>query len=367
MGQYSVYEVLGVCSTRYVQYWVYPVHGRCSTRYIQYTVDAVHGVSSTRCMQYSVSSLLSVCCVQCLLMIMTWRYREKWLNFVFLGDARVEDEKQSAERDGGNHHEKLRPERFPSVTQYIIPDVAEWLPLWLIEIPIQWLLNPIWQVVPVISHILTYSSYPSHLHPTSLVVVHYSMILAQYKVLSFLSISPCHEHQSTLSTAYPKYSIHQVQQTPSTAYTKYSIHQVQHTPSTTYTKYNTYWVQHSLSTAHTEYSIHLVQHTQSIESTQDYLSSSHSHNYRSTSEWYLSFHCVSLQDQPPPASSPLELKENVTSSHSPSWVLTNWGIESRHLVCLCWTFSRLTATNCSSNLTQSWPLGGSPNSPDSSL
>jgi hypothetical protein len=35
---------------------------------------------------------------------MAWRDREGWLNFVFLGDCRVEGEK---ERDGADHHETL--------------------------------------------------------------------------------------------------------------------------------------------------------------------------------------------------------------------------------------------------------------------
>jgi hypothetical protein len=44
--------------------------------------------------------------------------------------------------------------------------------------------------------------------------------------MSSLSISPCHDQEYTLSTAYTEYSIHRGQQTPSTAYTVYSIHRV---------------------------------------------------------------------------------------------------------------------------------------------
>jgi len=52
----------------------------------------------TRCMLYSVYAVLGVCNTRCPLMIMTWRDREEWLNFVFCDDCRVVDEK---ERYGG--------------------------------------------------------------------------------------------------------------------------------------------------------------------------------------------------------------------------------------------------------------------------
>jgi len=46
----------------------------------------------------SVYAVPGVCCTHCQLMIMAWRDREGWLNFVFCDDAGVVDEK---ERDGG--------------------------------------------------------------------------------------------------------------------------------------------------------------------------------------------------------------------------------------------------------------------------
>jgi len=46
----------------------------------------------------SVYAVLGVCSTRCQLMIMAWRDREGWLNFVFCNDAWVVDEK---ERDGG--------------------------------------------------------------------------------------------------------------------------------------------------------------------------------------------------------------------------------------------------------------------------
>jgi len=43
-------------------------------------------------------TILGVSCTRCQLVIMTWRDREGWLNFVFRDDSRVVDEK---EKDGG--------------------------------------------------------------------------------------------------------------------------------------------------------------------------------------------------------------------------------------------------------------------------
>jgi len=42
--------------------------------------------------------------------------------------------------------------------------------------------------------------------------------------------SPCHDQESSPSTAYTEYSLHQVQHTLSTAYTAYCIHRVLHHP-----------------------------------------------------------------------------------------------------------------------------------------
>jgi len=45
MMQYSVYAVLGVCSTQCMQYSVYAVLGVCSTRCMQYSVYAALSVN----------------------------------------------------------------------------------------------------------------------------------------------------------------------------------------------------------------------------------------------------------------------------------------------------------------------------------
>jgi hypothetical protein len=118
------------------------------------------------------------------------------------------------------------------------------------------LLSPITHIVPLISHIRSYPPFRSYLHPSSLFVVHNCTIIAEYRVKSVLTISPCRDHELT----------------PRTAYTKYSIPQVQHT----------------LSSA----------------STQDCMSSHHSQELMLTFQCSYSFRRASLQDQPQPASSP---------------------------------------------------------------
>ena len=126
-----------------------------------------------------------------------------------------------------------------------------WVLICRVISPIWGLPNPIRQVVPLISHICSYPPHCSHLHPPSLFLIHNSTIIAEHKVKSSLSISPCHDHELTLST---------------------SIHQVQHTPNTAYT--------------------------------QDCLSSLHTHDYELTPECSFSFRRASLHDRLPPATSP---------------------------------------------------------------
>jgi len=91
------------------------------------------------------------------------------------------------------------------------------------------------------------------------------------------------------------------------------------------TEYSIHQVQYTLSTAYTE-----VQHTPSTASTPDCLSSLHSHDYELTPQCSFSFRRFSLQNRPPLASSPWQLKGKVTLSHSHGYELTNWWKESQH-------------------------------------
>jgi len=104
---------------------------------------------------------------------------------------------------------------------------------------------------PDFSYLLLSFTSCSSSSPISLFLVHNSTIIAEHKVKLSLSISPCRNHELTLST-----TIHRVQHTPSTVYTEFSIHRVQRASSTAYTKYTIHRVPHTRSTAYTEYSIH---------------------------------------------------------------------------------------------------------------
>ena len=70
-------------------------------RYMQFPAYTVLGGGRTRCMLYSVYDVLGVWCTRCQRLIMVWREREGWLNFVFLGDGRVQDEKERDEKRWG--------------------------------------------------------------------------------------------------------------------------------------------------------------------------------------------------------------------------------------------------------------------------
>src|SRR5258705_6452733 len=95
-------------------------------------------------------------------------------------------------------------------------------PIRQVRVPIRWVISPIWgllnpirQVVLLISHSRSYSPYRSHLHPPSPSFLSTTLPSSQeHKVKSSLSISPCHHHELTLSASYTERSIHRVQHTP---------------------------------------------------------------------------------------------------------------------------------------------------------
>jgi hypothetical protein len=155
--------------------------------------------------------------------------------------------------DGGNHHEKLGLKRIPCASQLTIADTAGTIPDpagkntdTRSSKPNQASRTPDFSY-PLVSSIFV---------PIFIPHLSFSTIIAEHKVKSSLSISPCNDHELTLSTAYTEYSIYRVQHTPSTAYT------------------------------------------------QDCLSSLHSHDHELTPECSFSFRRASLQDRPSPASSP---------------------------------------------------------------
>jgi len=205
---------------------------------------------------------------------------------------------------GGNHHEKLGLREFCVRVNWPCPIRQVRVPIQLELTPISGHRNPIRQVVPLISLFRSYPPYHSHLHPPS---------------LSFSSTTQPSLQNTKLS--HPSLSLHDMIM---------SWHRVQHTPSTA--------------------------------STQDCLSSLHSHDYELTPECSFSFRRTSLHDRPPLASSAWEPQGKVTLSHSHGCELTHWWIESRHQA-----RRPLTASKYSSNLTWSRPPMASPNSLDYGL
>jgi len=113
--------------------------------------------------------------------------------------------------DGGNHHEKLGLKRIPCASQLTIPDTAGTTP------------DPAGNNTDTrsskpnqASHTPDFS-YPlvsSIFVPIFIPHLSFSIIIAEHKVKSSLSIYPCYDHELTLSTAYTEYSVHRVQHTP---------------------------------------------------------------------------------------------------------------------------------------------------------
>jgi len=110
---------------------------------------------------------------------------------------------------GGNHHEKLGLKIISCASQFTIPDTAGTSPDSACNYtdtrssqP-----NPASRT-PDYSYPLVPSPSFSSSSPISLFLVHNSTIIAEHKVKSSLSISPCHDHELTLSVAYTEYSIH---------------------------------------------------------------------------------------------------------------------------------------------------------------
>jgi len=143
---------------------------------------------------------------------------------------------------GGNDHEKLGLKRISCASQFTIPDTAGTRPDPACNYTDTRSFQPNQECnytdtrssqptqasrTPDFSNPLVSSTSFSSSSPISPFLVHNSTIIAEPKVKSSLSISPCHHHELTPSTANTKYSIHRVQHTPSTASTQdclFSLH-----------------------------------------------------------------------------------------------------------------------------------------------
>jgi len=177
---------------------------------------------------------------------------------------------------GTNHQGKLGLKRILCGSQFTIPNTAGMSPDPACNSPRRGILNPIRQVGPLRSHTHLHSPHCSHFYPPSLCI-------SSTTLPSSLNTKLSH---SSLSLHAMIISWDRVQ-------------------------------------AYAEYSIHRVQHTLRTATTQECLSSLHSHDYRLTPECSFSFRHASIHNRPPSASSPSELKAKVTLSHSQGSELTN--------------------------------------------
>jgi len=113
--------------------------------------------------------------------------------------------------DRGNHHEKLGLTRNSCASQLTICDTAGASP-YLECNNTDTRSSQADQLgrTPDFPYPLVYSTSFTFSSPISHLLVHNSTIIAEHIVKSSCSISPCHDHEFTPSTAYTKYSIHQV-------------------------------------------------------------------------------------------------------------------------------------------------------------
>jgi len=118
-------------------------------------------------------------------------------------------------RDGATHHDEQGLERISCASQFTITYTAGMSPDWACNDTDTRSSHPkIVSCTPVFSFPLLSSTSFSSSSPISLILVHNSTIITEYKVKSSLSISPWQDHELTPSTAYAEYSIHRVQHIP---------------------------------------------------------------------------------------------------------------------------------------------------------
>jgi len=108
----------------------------------------------------------------------------------------------------GNHQEKLALERISRAIQFTIPDTAGTNPDCVCNYTDTRSTQPnAASRTTEFSNMIIITSFTSAF-PSSLFLVLNSTNIAEHKVKSSLSISPCHAHELTPSTAYTEYSIH---------------------------------------------------------------------------------------------------------------------------------------------------------------
>jgi len=116
---------------------------------------------------------------------------------------------------GGNHQEKLEIHRISFATQFTICDSSD-----IRHNPkcnnTDTKLSQFNQAscTPDFSYSLVFSISFSSLSAIALFLIHSCTIITEHEVISSLSIFPCHDEELTVSAAFSKCSIHQVQHSP---------------------------------------------------------------------------------------------------------------------------------------------------------
>ena len=104
--------------------------------------------------------------------------------------------------DGGNLHENLGLRRISCASQFTIPDAAGTIPDLADNNTTTRSSEPNQASrTPDFSGLLVSSISCSSSSLISLFLIHNSTIIAEHKVMSSLSISPCYDHQLTLRAA----------------------------------------------------------------------------------------------------------------------------------------------------------------------
>jgi hypothetical protein len=91
----------------------------------------------------SVYAVLGVCYTLCLLMIMAWKNRERWFDFMFSGNGRVENKKERDKRRWEIIMRNWDLREYGVWVNLPFPIWQVWLPIWHVMTLIQGLLNPI--------------------------------------------------------------------------------------------------------------------------------------------------------------------------------------------------------------------------------
>jgi len=145
-------------------------------------------------MQYAVYIVRSICSTQCVLYMVlhlnaSLTDREGWWNCLFLGDGRVEDERERDDRKQDTmmknwnlwefHVQVNQPFSICQVQLLIVHTITS----------LHGLLNILGEHIGLISHILWHSLYHCHLDLPSLIEIHISTIITEHEDKLFLTIT----------------------------------------------------------------------------------------------------------------------------------------------------------------------------------